>query len=101
MKSLFFRGVLLGHFFLIVYTSVGQTGAIVGKVTDNEGHPVEFVPLSLGQLPDSTQIAAQTSDEQGNYAFRQLPKGKYLIKAQQIGFQPMIVTPIEIEEKEK
>lgn len=81
--------------------SIAQTGSLRGKITDTEGYPVEFVPLSLQRIPDSAHVITQTSDEQGHFVFPQLPKGNYLLKAQQIGYQAYTSEAIEIVDSEE
>ena len=70
----------------------GTTGKITGKITDKEtGEPLPFVNV----LIVGTNLGAAT-DIDGNYVILNVPPGKYNIKAQYIGYQPVLVEGITV-----
>jgi Fe(3+) dicitrate transport protein len=58
-----------------------QSGVLKGTVKDQEGHPLQFVTVSLL----NTTYAVMT-DENGNYTFNDLAPGKYTLFLTSIGF---------------
>ncbi|GAB4287406.1 MAG: hypothetical protein Kow0098_03910 [Ignavibacteriaceae bacterium] len=70
----------------------GTTGKVAGKVTDKAtGEPLPFVNV----LIEGTNYGAAT-DLDGNYVILNVPPGRYSIKAQYIGYQPVIVTDVVV-----
>ena len=70
----------------------GTTGKITGKVTDDKtGEPLPFVNI----LIEGTNLGAAT-DIDGNYVILNVSPGKYNIKAQYIGYQPVLVEGISV-----
>jgi hypothetical protein len=77
-------------FFLagLAYSQSGSTGAIEGKVLDEEGSPLPGaeVKLSSPDLIGGTQIK-QTTNE-GKFRFVAVPRGTYVVEATLPGFIP-------------
>lgn len=75
-------------FFLagLAYSQSGSTGAIEGKVLDEEGRPLPGaeVKLSSPDLIGGTQIK-QTTNE-GKFRFVAIPRGTYVVEASLPGF---------------
>jgi outer membrane receptor protein involved in Fe transport len=70
----------------------GTTGKINGKVTDKtSGEALPFVNI----LIEGTNFGAAT-DLDGNYVILNIPPGRYNLKAQYIGYQPMRVENISV-----
>lgn len=68
----------------------GQTtGRLAGRVTDDEGRPVEFANVIL--VGTDPLIGAQTRQD-GTYIMINIPVGTYDIQAQQIGYRPTMIT---------
>ncbi|RKR84149.1 iron complex outermembrane receptor protein [Mucilaginibacter gracilis] len=77
--------------FILLIISVGQTafgkittgdGKITGKITDKStGNPIAGVTITIPDL----KIATST-DANGNYLLKRLPKGEYLIQVSAIGY---------------
>ncbi len=70
----------------------GTTGKITGKATDEKtGEPLPFVNITV----EGTNLGA-ASDIDGNYVILNVPPGKYNVKAQYIGYQPVLVENISV-----
>ena len=87
---------LLLYFIIICcsfnFTFAGTTGKIAGKVTDsNTGEALPFVNI----LIEGTNLGAAT-DIDGNYVILNIPPGKYNVKAQYIGYQPVVVENVSV-----
>lgn len=89
------RKILLIVFNLIAASTfllAGTTGKLTGLITDkNTNEPLPFVNvIILG-----TNLGAAT-DIDGNYTILNIPPGTYSIKAQYIGYQPVIAENVSI-----
>lgn len=74
------------------FTFAGTTGKIAGNVTDKTtGEPLPFVNIIIM----GTNLGAAT-DLDGNYVILNIPPGKYNIKAQYIGYQPVSVENVSV-----
>jgi hypothetical protein len=79
MKKLI--GILI--LFCIPFLGFGQTGSIIGKVTDSQtGEALPFCNVFI----NNTTIAT-TTDFEGNYELKELPEGEFEIGFSFIGFQ--------------
>jgi outer membrane receptor protein involved in Fe transport len=77
---------------LLTFTFAGTTGKITGKVTDKTtNEPLPFVNIILV----GTNLGAAT-DIDGNYVILNIPPGNYNIKAQYIGYQPVLVENVSV-----
>ncbi|MEM8507277.1 MAG: TonB-dependent receptor [Bacteroidota bacterium] len=63
---------------------VAQTAklSVSGKITDANGEPVGFANIFIEELNVGT-----TTDRQGNYILKNVPKGTYIVAVRVIGFQ--------------
>ena len=89
-KFLLFISIL--SIFVTHFTFAGTTGKLTGKATDaktNEALP--FVNITI----TGTSLGAAT-DIDGNYIILNIPPGKYNVKAQSVGYQPVIMENISI-----
>ncbi|WP_373495284.1 carboxypeptidase-like regulatory domain-containing protein [Aquiflexum sp.] len=69
--------------FCIPFLGFGQTGSIIGKVTDNQtGEPLPFCNVFI----NNTTIAT-TTDFEGNYELKELPEGEFEIGFSFIGYE--------------
>jgi len=74
------------------FTFAGTTGKIAGKVTDKTtGEPLPFVNIIIV----GTNLGAAT-DIDGNYVILNISPGKYSVKAQYIGYQPVLVENVSV-----
>ena len=70
----------------------GVTGKINGKVSDKKtGEALPFVNIII----EGTNFGAAT-DIDGNYVILNIPPGKYNVKAQYIGYQPVRIENISV-----
>ena len=77
---------------LLTFTFAGTTGKLTGKVTDKStGEPLPFVNIILV----GTNLGAAT-DIDGNYVILNIPPGNYNVKAQYIGYQPVLVENVSV-----
>jgi outer membrane receptor for ferrienterochelin and colicin len=90
------RKILLFIFILSIFASHftlgGTTGKLTGKATDaktNEALP--FVNITI----IGTSLGAAT-DIDGNYVILNIPPGKYNVRAQSVGYQPVLMQNISI-----
>lgn len=59
--------------------------SLKGKITDNQdGTPIPGVAVYLG-----TSITGMITDANGEFAFKRLPKGRYIIKTHLLGYKDM------------
>ena len=69
--------------FFIPFLGFGQSGSIIGKVTDKQtGEPLPFCNVFI----NNTTIAT-TTDFEGNYELKDLPEGEFEIGFSFIGYQ--------------
>ena len=90
------RKILLLFLTLLIVPSTlllgGTTGKITGKVIDAKTkEPLPFVNVVILE----TNYGAAT-DVDGNYVILNIPPGKYNIKAQSVGYQPVIMENINV-----
>ncbi|NWF49652.1 MAG: TonB-dependent receptor [Ignavibacteriaceae bacterium] len=85
--------IYLSALFLLSGISfAGTTGKIAGRVTDKAtGEGLPFVNV----IVEGTNYGAAT-DIDGNYVILNVPPGRYSVKAQYIGYQPVIVTDVQV-----
>lgn len=84
------------HIFTLIYTllfmlactvtAFSQTSKVTGSLKDVAEKPVEFATVSLLRAADSTIVKGAVSNEKGNYAFDNIAKGNYVIKATSVGY---------------
>jgi len=72
--------------------SAGTTGKLAGKVVDRDtGEPLPGVNVII----EGTTLGAAT-DLDGNYIVLRIPPGVYSVRAQMIGYQPVVVNNVRI-----
>jgi iron complex outermembrane receptor protein len=72
--------LLLCHF-----TSISQCN-IKGMVSDTLNAPISYSPVGLLNSKDSSIYKGAVTDQNGNYCFENIRKGKYLLKITAIGY---------------
>jgi hypothetical protein len=84
-----FARIAIFTFFLSAAGAFAQSSRaiITGVVTDPAGAAVGNAAI-IAENPDTKAKYQATSTSTGNYAFPELPMGKYLISATATGFQP-------------
>ncbi|WP_320052523.1 carboxypeptidase regulatory-like domain-containing protein [uncultured Acetobacteroides sp.] len=89
MKTIRKQGFLLLGILAIALNSFGVAGkySIKGRVVDDDTKkPIEFASVMLIALPDSTIKSSALTDPQGNYSFANVAEGKFVVKAQIVGY---------------
>ncbi len=91
------RLIVLGLFLACVITNmqaenVTLSGRVCGLATKE---PIVQAIVQLLQLPDSTVVSNKATDTQGFYAFENVRKGNYALKATYVGMTTRIV-PVTI-----
>jgi hypothetical protein len=72
-----------------------ETGAIVGKITDEEGSGLPGVTITVAS-PNLMGTRTATTNPQGEYRVPALPPGVYTVKAQLQGFQTVVQEDIRL-----
>jgi len=82
--------------FLVAYVFSGN---ISGKLIDsNTKLKVEFATISIFNVADNKFIKGSASNEAGEFSFKELEQGKYLLKVSYMGYSP-IELPLSIDSK--
>lgn len=73
----------------ILTTRAAAQGLIVkGKVTDTNDSPVQFATALLLQAGDTSQVKAMITNEAGEFEFKGVETGSYILKTSFLGFKP-------------
>jgi len=67
--------------------SVEESGSVAGTVLDVSGAAVPGAEVSLTQ-EDGTELRTMVSDEGGEFNFKEIPPGPYLVVVNALGFAP-------------
>jgi hypothetical protein len=71
-------------FLLLIFTStISQGQTIKGKITNQNGDPIQYATVYIQELKQGT-----TANTKGDYELR-LPPGKYMVIFQSLGFEPI------------
>ncbi|UOR06953.1 TonB-dependent receptor [Hymenobacter aerilatus] len=65
-----------------------QSASVTGSVRDATGRPLALATAVLLHLPDSAVVAAQPTNEQGDYSFTRVAAGRYCLKALLLSYRP-------------
>lgn len=94
--------VLLFSFRLSAQVSDFSSSTIIsGRVLDETGKPFPYTTVSLLNATDSTVLKGTLSTDQGNYEFKQIPEGNYLVSFYVIGYQKIVKGPYLINATKK
>src|SRR5512136_2008065 len=93
------KGLLLVLVFLLAsglaISQSRETGAITGKVADEQGTPLPGVSLTLsGEKLMGSRVSV--SEPNGTFRFPALPPGTYSLKAELPGFGPVLQEKIRL-----
>ncbi len=80
--------------------AAADTGALAGSVVDSSGSRVAEATVSLHQLAGSARLTTN-SDGKGNYAFRKVEAGDYLLDASAPGLSASKSTRVSIKAGEQ
>ena len=99
LRRLFALAVFLSAFVvcggLTTFAQV-STGAIEGTVTDAQGKYLTGARITIKQPATNLTRVSQTSDA-GIYRFDSLPVGVYEVRVEADGFQPKLLTSVEVQ----
>src|SRR5258708_36998580 len=90
------RFVLIVFFIAVSAKAQTATGVIQGTVTDDSGAVIVNTKLKLTDNA-TNQAREQTSNSEGYFEFRALPRGVYMLEAEQSGFKKQVLTSITLE----
>jgi len=79
------------------FMAFSQGGTLKGTIIDNDSkEPIPFanIVLEVG----GTMVGGTSSDFDGNYTIKPIPPGTYDLKASSVGFQPVLITGVIINE---
>ncbi|OCX53724.1 hypothetical protein BEL04_05380 [Mucilaginibacter sp. PPCGB 2223] len=65
-------------------------GVIKGRVTDEMRSPLPSVVIRLKKLPDTVVYKIELTNPSGNFSFNNLPRGHYVLRADLLGYQPVV-----------
>ena len=102
----YISGALLLTCFIILSGSTLKSetgsGSITGKIiSDSSSVPVSFASVALLNAQDSSVLSGVITDDLGRFQFRDLPYGKYHVKATFVGYKPLAVKDIELTKDNK
>ena len=81
-----FRNLLILIFFILAFSTTGQTGSIFGKIVERSGNPISGVNISVSETSDGT-----VSDLEGKYELN-LAVGKYIVSFSHVKFKNRSIT---------
>ena len=74
---------------------LGETGAIVGVVTDQQGALVANADVSA-KNSSTLELFETKTDDEGHYLLRNLPAGSYEVIAETVGFKRLVLTSVPV-----
>ncbi|RZU39297.1 TonB-dependent receptor [Edaphobacter modestus] len=92
LMLLLFAGVGLSG--TISYGQLGS-GGITGTARDRSGATVSDASISLENVATGVRSSA-TTNASGLYVFGSVPAGKYTVRAEHAGFEPYLVTDVDV-----
>ncbi len=95
VKSILSLVVLLLLLTPLAFPQSRETGAIVGKVTDDQNNPLPGVTVTLTSVK-IMGVRTQVTDVNGFYRFPALPPGTYDVKAELHGFRAVLREDIRL-----
>jgi hypothetical protein len=91
------KNLLLIIFLSFSAFSINAQHSLSSKLLDGQGEPVMFANVVLYSASDSKMIKVESSDENGQFNFRNLENGTYYIEASFIGYANFKSEPINIQ----
>jgi len=83
---------------LIAASTSAQTAQISGQLLDESQTAVSYANVVLYSAADSTITKVETSDENGNFLFQEIPHGNYFVNASYIGYDDISLPSFELNE---
>ncbi len=89
------RITVLTILLLVPYLLMSQTGILKGVVTDNSnGSPIPYVNVYAVQ--NGNVVSGASTNIDGKYTIKGLPMGKYIVKADYIGYNSEVIKNVRI-----
>jgi hypothetical protein len=76
--------------------AVSTTGRILGRVTD-AGKPVQAAQVRLVSRSESGLLRVTSTNQKGEYRFKELPTGTYDVEVEADGFRPGLKPGVEVK----
>ncbi|WP_299883491.1 TonB-dependent receptor [uncultured Lacinutrix sp.] len=86
-------------FFFVITSSLAQN--VKGTIIDEDNLPQPFANIILYQEGDSNPLTGTISNDSGNYEFKDLEQGKYIVEASLLGFKTEKTAIFELKEETK
>lgn len=86
--------------FVLKEATVNNTKGIIVLVVDEKGNPVENTKVFLKDIQGNVVGQEKVTGMEGKAVFERLEEGKYVIRAEKIGFEGKDSRVIEVKEKE-
>lgn len=72
-------------------------GRVRGAITGPDRKPLSGRLVTLRMIGGAGELRVTTTDERGQYQFRELPPGKYEVRVEAEGFEPGVKSGIEVK----
>lgn len=72
-------------------------GRVRGAITGPDRKPLSGRLVTLKMIGGAGELRVTTTDERGQYQFRELPSGKYEVRVEAEGFEPGVKSGIEVK----
>ena len=76
--------------------ALNSNAQVSGNTKDAQGAPINGATISLLAAKDSSIKKLAVTKENGVYTFSNIATGKYLVKASNVGYQPIFSAPFEV-----
>lgn len=84
----------------IAHCSYGQS-IIEGLIQDDLGAPLSFANVLLLKANDSTFVKGTITEENGQFSFESISKGRYIVSVSMVGFKPTATTEFNLDGSRK
>jgi|GEM_PF-3178106 len=74
------------------------TNTVTGLILDDNNKPLASITVSLVDVPAKSSVYIARTDQNGNYTFRNVPKGNYILQSCWIGKMKKSSEPIQVNE---
>lgn len=86
---------------LFTISAFTQSTTVRGRVASEDGQPLEFANVLLLDVSDSTLVKGAVSDSLGQYEFKNIANGAYLISATMVGYKAVYGEPFNVNGNSK
>jgi iron complex outermembrane receptor protein len=82
-------------FLLLSFRSYSQE--IIGTASDSSGKRLEYITIALSRAADSTVVKASSTNDKGEFHFRAIKSGRYLIVIKDLLHKTYYSAPINVD----